>query len=107
MAKVPPRVLDGHFTDTKTAGFTPEDFFRFTTRGQYTLYAICLANPGREVVIRSLSSNMKLYPHQISEVRLCGIRRAARMVAKRRTACTSNSPATLPGEFGVSLKITR
>jgi alpha-L-fucosidase len=64
----PTEVPEGAFTDTDRAGFTAEDI-RFTQKDN-ALYAICLAWPGQEAHIRSLSQNAE--PHGIESVELLG-----------------------------------
>lgn len=54
----PTQVGGGMFTDTKRQEFTPQDF-RFTVKGN-TVYAICLAWPGSEAVIKSLQPDDKV-----------------------------------------------
>src|SRR5439155_5482629 len=49
----PTQVVGGSFNDTKRQAFTGQDI-RFTTKGS-TLYAIALAWPGEQVVIKSLA----------------------------------------------------
>ncbi len=48
----PTEIPEGAFTDTNRAAFTGEDF-RFTTKGD-TVYAIALAWPGTQAVIKTL-----------------------------------------------------
>jgi alpha-L-fucosidase len=72
----PTDVPDGHFTDTQRGDFTAQDF-RFTTRGRFILYAICLGRPSTEILIRSLGSSMKLYNAKIADIRLVGSEKPA------------------------------
>lgn len=67
----PTVVPEGHFTDAKRVAYTAEDF-RFTTRGQHMLYAICLGQPKGEVLIRSLGTSMRLLNGEIKKVELLG-----------------------------------
>ena len=67
----PTQVPAGHFTDARRVAYTAGDF-RFTTRGQRTLYAICLGAPGEEVVIRSLSASLRLAGRAIESVTIVG-----------------------------------
>jgi alpha-L-fucosidase len=99
----PTDVPDGHFTDTKRADFTPADF-RFTTRGRNVLYAICLARPTGELLIRSLGSNIKLYTNPIADVRLLG---SEKPVAWSRDADGLRVRLDTPAPFGAVLKITQ
>lgn len=66
----PTEVDEGQFTDTNRSAFTGQDF-RFTTNGN-TLYAIALAWPGEEALIRSLSAESPLLTGKISEVSMLG-----------------------------------
>ena len=66
----PTQFLEGEFTEKKPQTFTGQDI-RFTTRGE-TLYAIVLDWPGEELVIRSLSTNLRLYEGEVGEVQLVG-----------------------------------
>ena len=67
----PTQVVAGGFTDAKRQAFTAQDI-RFTTRGG-VLYAIVLAWPeDGDVTIRSLGSNLRLYPREIGGVQLLG-----------------------------------
>lgn len=63
-------MAEGQFTDTKRASFTGQDF-RFTTKGN-SLYAIALAWPGEEVVIKSLAAGSSLQMGNITKVSLLG-----------------------------------
>lgn len=67
----PTAVAEGMFTDTLRKDFTPQDF-RFTTRGQRTLYALGLAQPKGPALIRSLGSNLRLLTRPIESVSLLG-----------------------------------
>ncbi len=66
----PTPVVEGAFTDTERAPFTPEDV-RFTTKGD-VLYAVILAEPGPQTTIRSLAKGMQLDPRPIERVGLLG-----------------------------------
>jgi alpha-L-fucosidase len=66
----PTEVSEGSFTDTKRSVFTGADI-RFTTKGD-KLYAIALAWPGRQMVVRSLSLGAGNLEHQVASVRLLG-----------------------------------
>lgn len=68
----PTKVIPGSFGDTKRSEFTWEDI-RFTTKGN-NLYAIILGRPEKdEVVIRSLSQNLRLLNRDITDVKILGI----------------------------------
>jgi len=66
----PTEIEEGTFTDFKRGAFTPQDI-RFTAISD-TLYAILLAWPGKEAVIRSLPANKKLWFGDIKEVKMLG-----------------------------------
>lgn len=67
----PTQVPSGGFTDTRRNPFSSEDI-RFTTKGNL-LYATVLAWPPHgTVTIRSLGTQIRLYPGEIGEVRLLG-----------------------------------
>jgi alpha-L-fucosidase len=99
----PTDVPDGHFTDTKRAEFTAQDF-RFTTRDRDVLYAICLGRPEKEIVIRSLSSSLKLYMNEIADVRVVG---SETPLTWSRDADGLRIRLSGTQEFGAVLKITR
>lgn len=61
----------GEFTEQEKLRYTPEDF-RFTCKDD-VLYAICLARPGREAVIRELAK--RLYPSEIKSIHMLGVRK--------------------------------
>lgn len=66
----PTEGMGGEFTDVMGEAFTSRDI-RFTTKGD-TLYAITLSIPVEEMIIQSLSTNLKLYAGKVDEVRLLG-----------------------------------
>ncbi|MGQ9555875.1 MAG: alpha-L-fucosidase [Anaerolineae bacterium] len=66
----PTEVAEGSFTDTRRSPFTGRDF-RFTRKGN-VLYAIALAWPGEEAVIRSLSTNSPYGALNIAWVSMLG-----------------------------------
>lgn len=67
----PTEVSEGSFTDTNRNPFTGEDI-RFTTKGD-TLYAIALAWPGEEAVIKRLSKGSPHSMGEIANVSLLGV----------------------------------
>lgn len=65
----PTPIVGGSFNDTKRAEFTGRDI-RFTANGD-SLYAIVLGAPENgSVQIRSLGTDLTLYPNEVGEVRL-------------------------------------
>jgi alpha-L-fucosidase len=67
----PTAVPEGHFTDAKRVPYTPQDI-RFTTRGQKIVYAICLARPDGDVLVRSLGASLRLAPSTPRQVTWLG-----------------------------------
>ncbi len=101
----PTEVLEGGFTDTKREDFTAQDF-RFTTRGQNLLYAICLGPAPREIVIQSLGTNLRLYTDAIAQVALVGDETP--LTWKREpTGLKVTLPSASTGRFAPVLRITR
>jgi alpha-L-fucosidase len=66
----PTQVPEGQFSDTKRTAFTGEDI-RFTSKGE-TLYAILLAWPGAQAVIKSLGTSANLLEGSIAHISLLG-----------------------------------
>lgn len=66
----PTEVSEGSFTDTNRSVFTGQDI-RFTAKGK-TLYAIALAWPGEEAVIKNLSKGSPHEANEISRISLLG-----------------------------------
>ncbi len=67
----PTMIPAGHFTDRDRKPFTLSDF-RFTTRGRKTIFAICLGTAGGKLLVRSLSSSLRLLGEEIANVELVG-----------------------------------
>jgi alpha-L-fucosidase len=63
-------VVGSSFNDTKRQPFTSRDI-RFTTQGDI-LYAIALGWPDGELLLRSLSTYLKLYTVQVGNVQVLG-----------------------------------
>ncbi len=66
----PTEVAEGSFSDTKRSAFTAQDF-RFTQRDD-CLYALCLARPQGEAVIRAPGRNAGLCERPIAGVSMLG-----------------------------------
>ena len=66
----PTKVSGGSFADTRRTAYTAGDI-RFTVKGD-TLYAIALAWPERELVIRSLAASAGLAGGKVKAVKLLG-----------------------------------
>jgi alpha-L-fucosidase len=66
----PTEPIGGEFKDAEAESFTGRDI-RFTTKGDI-LYAIALDWPGEEMVIQSLSTNLRLHSEKIDSIKLLG-----------------------------------
>ena len=66
----PTEPMGGEFKDVEAEPFTGQDI-RFTTKGD-VLYAIALDWPGEEMLIQSLSTNLRLLSGRIDSVTLLG-----------------------------------
>ena len=66
----PTQVIEGSFSDTQRTAFTGQDI-RFTTKGD-TLYAIALAWPGEQLVIKSLGKSLSLWDQEVGSISLLG-----------------------------------
>ena len=100
----PTKTVGGSFGESKAQPFTARDI-RFTTKGD-VLYAICLDWPGKEVTIQSLSSNLRLYPHEIGEVRMLGVEQPLKW-SRGEEGLKVTMPESKPCEHAFVLKITR
>jgi alpha-L-fucosidase len=101
----PTQGFEGHFTDTKRTEFTGQDI-RFTTKGRNTLYAICLAWPGKDVLIRSLGASLRLCSGAIGDVKLLG-HRGKLDWNQEAEGLRVKLPAKPPCEHAFALRITR
>lgn len=99
----PTQVVAGSFSDTKRKEFTGEDF-RFTTRGD-TLYAIALALPSEQAVIKSLATNSGLFDGKVTGVSLLGHKGKLKWT-QDETGLKVQMPAKKPCEHACTLKIT-
>jgi alpha-L-fucosidase len=96
----PTEVPEGAFTDTARAPFTAEDF-RFTQKDG-AIYAVCLARPQGEVLIRALAEGQG--PSEIGGVALLG--QEGELAWQRGPEGLRISlPEQLPGEYAFSLRI--
>jgi alpha-L-fucosidase len=108
----PTQVIGGSFNDTKRSAFTSQDI-RFTTRGE-TLYAIILAWPeSGQVTIKSLASDLSLYPTQVGKVEILNGLEAyngpgpeAVCWSRDASGLTVDLPERRPTEHAVTLRIT-
>lgn len=96
----PTKVIPGSFADTKRSEFTGKDI-RFTTKGS-NLYAIVLGKPEKdEVIIQSLSSNLRLFNKEIVDVRILGVEEKLQWVRDE-----SGLRVKLPEGFNTNLPFT-
>jgi alpha-L-fucosidase len=100
----PTRVIGGEFKDTIGEAFTGRDI-RFTTKGD-TLYAIALAWPKGELVIQSLSANLRLYPEEVGSVQLLGSKEPVEWF-RDEAGLKVKMPANKPCDHAFVLKITK
>ncbi|OWY58797.1 hypothetical protein B7486_78035 [cyanobacterium TDX16] len=97
----PTEVSEGSFTDTARNPFTGQDI-RFTTKGDM-LYAIALAWPGEEVVIKSLG---KASPQQTSAVASVSLLGAGSVAwTQDDSGLRIKLPQQAPGEHAFTFKI--
>ena len=94
----------GNFNEDKRAPYTAQDI-RFTTKGSSTLYAICLAKPGKDLSVHSLGANVKLLTSQVKDVELLGAKTPVKWT-RQAGALKVQMPARLPCDHAVTLKIT-
>jgi alpha-L-fucosidase len=99
----PTQVKEGMFTDTERSDFTGRDI-RFTTKAG-VLYAIILAWPGAEAVIRSLSPDLRLYSGEVAGVELLGSNEKPAWV-RDEVGLRVKMPAGKPCDYAFVLKIT-
>jgi alpha-L-fucosidase len=99
----PTVVPEGMFTDTQRGEFGPRDF-RFTSRGQTTLYAIGFGRPEGAVLIRSLGTHMRLLKRPIESVSLLGSRQKLKW-KQGGDGLRVQLPARRPTDHAYALKI--
>ena len=100
----PTQVKEGMFTDTERTDYTGRDI-RFAARGD-TLYAILLAWPGAEAVVRSLSPDLRLYAGEVGNVELLGSNEKLTWT-RDDGGLKVKMPAKKPCDYAFALKITR
>ena len=98
----PTEVSGGAFTDTKRATFTSRDI-RFTTKGN-TVYAIALAWPDDELLIKSLRAGLPHLSEQVSEIGLVGFPQTL-VWTQDAGGLRIKVPAQKPGEHAYAFKI--
>ena len=98
----PTRTKSGSFTDKDYVPMTARDV-RFTTKGD-ALYAICLAWPEKEVVIRSLSTLLPLCQGKIADVKLLGCDEKLQWT-RGENGLLIKAPSTKPCDYAFTFKI--
>jgi alpha-L-fucosidase len=95
----PTQVVEGSFTDTKRSPFSRQDF-RFTRRGDDTIYAAALAPQGGDLTVRSLGASAG----KVAKVSLLG---SPQPLTWRQDAdgLHVSLPTQRPGEHAAVLKI--
>jgi alpha-L-fucosidase len=83
--------------------FTAQDI-RFTTKDQ-TLYAVCLAWPEEEVVIKSLGANSPIRANKITEIKMLGVPEYLAW-SQDESYLRIKTPAERPCDHAYSFKIT-
>ena len=100
----PTREVGGEFKEEKHPPFTGRDI-RFTTKGD-VLYAIILDWPGNEAVIQSLSTNLRLYNHDVESVQLLGSEEKLEWT-RDENGLRVKMPTKKPCDYAFTLKILR
>ncbi|MEP6747977.1 MAG: alpha-L-fucosidase [Bacteroidota bacterium] len=91
------------FNEGQGKPFTGEDI-RFTTKGN-VLYAIALGQPvANKVIIKSLAAGSKLYPGNVTSVRLCGSNESLDF-KRHEKGLEVNLPMGVSDKYAYSLKI--
>lgn len=99
----PTKVVPGSFADTKRSEFTGKDI-RFTAKGNI-LYAVVLGKPEKdEVVVQSLSSHLKLFNKDISDVKILGVTEKITWI-RDETGLRVKLPENLDTRLPFTLKI--
>jgi len=98
----PTQVEGGEFKEFKASPFTGRDI-RFTTKGD-VLYAIVLEWPGEETVIRSLSTDLRLYTRKVDSVELLGSDEPLEWI-RNETGLRVKMPKSKPCDHAFTLKI--
>ncbi len=98
----PTQVGGGMFTDTTRKPFTAHDF-RFTVHGD-TVYAICMAWPGSEAIIKSLGAEGEIGGH-VTGVTLLGHTGALKF-EQRPDGLAIRMPHEKPCDYAFAFKIT-
>ncbi len=100
----PTRIVEGEFKDTAGKPFTSRDI-RFVTKGD-TLYAVALDWPEENLVVQSLSTNLRLYPEEVESVHLLGSAQPLKW-SREETGLTVKMPTEKPCDHAYTLRITQ
>ena len=100
----PTQTISGDFKDATCEFYTGQDV-RFTTKDD-ALYAVALAWPGDELVIQSLSTNLRLYTGEIANVQLLGSAKPIEW-SRDEAGLRMKMPAQKPCDYAFALKITK
>jgi len=98
----PTRTVTGGLTELRNKPFTARDI-RFTTKGN-VLYAICLAWPGEELTVKSLSSEASPSAVEIADVSMLGVKGKLRW-SRDKDGLKIRLPAGKPCEHAYVFKV--
>jgi len=98
----PTEISEGSFTDTQRVAFTGEDI-RFTAKGD-TLYAVALAWPGEQFIIKSLGTSSLLWSGEVDSISLLGYNGQLEW-SRDESGLTVKMPHRKPCEHAFVLKI--
>ncbi|MGQ9699375.1 MAG: alpha-L-fucosidase [Armatimonadota bacterium] len=100
----PTQTVGGSFGESKNKPFTGQDI-RFTAKGD-VLYAICLDWPGDQITVQSLSTNLRLYPDEVREVRMLGCDDPLQW-SRDEAGLKVKMPTKRPCDYAYVLRITK
>ncbi len=98
--------LVGHYSEGRSPAIFGAGDIRFTTDGKNTLYAICLGWPGEHLRIQALGSRGRLFPDEITDVKLLGTNATIEWKSNPYDLQV-NMPTERPCDHAYVLKITR
>lgn len=94
----------GHKIEKQDIKYT-EDDIRFTKKGDDTLFAIVMDAPTKDVVIKSLSSDLAVLAGEISQIELLGSDEKVRW-SHDATGLVIKKPNSVPSDFAFTYKIS-
>ncbi|MEM1570498.1 MAG: alpha-L-fucosidase, partial [Candidatus Bathyarchaeia archaeon] len=100
----PTREVAGEFKEEAYSQYTGKDV-RFTTKGD-VLYAIALEWPGNEVLIQSLSTNLRLYKYRIESVQMLGLGESLEWIHDEH-GLKVKTPSRKPCDYAFTFKILK